>query len=103
MPLLAVYPTKKIVVGAGGIPEQVKDGVTGCLIPPKDAGAMAKHILMLLTDDTLRRQFSLNTAQDARERFDLNHQVDAHFEWYRMISDSTEPKMNLTKARNEDA
>ena len=86
-----------------GIPEQVKDAVTGFLVASKDAEAMAKHIMMWLTDDALRRQFSLNAAQDARERFDLNHQADAYIEWYLMISDSTEPKMNLTEARNEEA
>ncbi|MCJ7583737.1 MAG: glycosyltransferase [Anaerolineales bacterium] len=76
-----------VATAVGGIPEQVKDGVTGFLVASGDAEAMAKHILMLLTDEVLRQQFALNAAQDARERFDLNRQVDAYIEWYRMIDE----------------
>ena len=43
----------------GGIPEMVQDGVTGLLVPPHDAEALATAIVRLLTDhpyaDTLGR------------------------------------------------
>ena len=69
--------TPVVATAVGGIPEQVKNGGTGFLVPPKDPEAMAKHITMLLTNDALRHQFGLNAVQDARQRFDLHHQVDA--------------------------
>ena len=44
----------------GGIPEMIEDGVTGLLVEPHDAEALARAITRLLTDhpyaDTLARQ-----------------------------------------------
>lgn len=77
--------TPVVATAVGGIPEQVKNGVTGFLVPSGDVEAMAEHIMTLLTDDLLYRQISLNAAQDARERFDLNRQVDSYVEWYQTI------------------
>jgi glycosyltransferase involved in cell wall biosynthesis len=34
----------------GGIPEIVRDGETGVLVPPKDPGALAKGIAQVLDD-----------------------------------------------------
>ncbi len=79
--------TPVVATAVGGIPEQVRNGETGFLVPPKDAEAMAKHIVALLIDDQLRHQFSLNAAQDARVRFDLNYQVEAYVEWYRTLNE----------------
>ena len=41
----------------GGVPEVVIDGVTGCLVPPDDAGALAQGIRRVLADpgDASRR------------------------------------------------
>jgi glycosyltransferase involved in cell wall biosynthesis len=45
------------VVGAatGGIPEIVRDGITGCLIPPADSHALACAVLSLLTNPSRAR------------------------------------------------
>jgi glycosyltransferase involved in cell wall biosynthesis len=43
----------------GGIPEMIEDGVTGLLVPPHDADALARGIVRLLKDhpyaDTIGR------------------------------------------------
>ncbi|NLC58211.1 MAG: glycosyltransferase family 4 protein [Armatimonadetes bacterium] len=39
-----------------GIPEVVEDGVTGLLVPPEDAGALAAALERLITDPELRRR-----------------------------------------------
>ena len=48
-----------VATAVGGIPEVVEDGVTGLLVPPHDAAALAAAIVRLLTDhpyaDTLGR------------------------------------------------
>ena len=48
-----------VASNVGGIPEMVEDGVTGLLVPPHDANALAEAIIRLLTDhpyaDTLGR------------------------------------------------
>lgn len=43
-----------LATASGGIPEVVEDGVTGILVPPKDAEKLAAAMLTLLTDKTLR-------------------------------------------------
>ena len=37
----------------GGIPEMIEDGVTGLLVPPHDAAALAAAIVRLLRDHPL--------------------------------------------------
>jgi glycosyltransferase involved in cell wall biosynthesis len=48
-----------VASNVGGIPEMVQDGVTGLLVPPRDAPALAAVLIRLLTDhpyaDTLAR------------------------------------------------
>jgi glycosyltransferase involved in cell wall biosynthesis len=39
-----------VATGVGGIPEIIEDGVTGYIVPPKDAGAIVTAISKLLTD-----------------------------------------------------
>ena len=48
------------VVGAraGGIPESIDDGVTGCVIDADDTGAFSDHVSRLIADDTLRASMS---------------------------------------------
>ena len=43
-----------VATAVGGIPELVRDGVTGLLVPPSDAGALATAIQRLLGDSALR-------------------------------------------------
>jgi glycosyltransferase involved in cell wall biosynthesis len=79
--------TPVVATAVGGIPEQLKEGETGFLVPSKNAETMAERTAMLLTDESLRHQFGLNATQDARVRFDLNHQVDSYVDWYDTIAD----------------
>jgi glycosyltransferase involved in cell wall biosynthesis len=48
-----------VASNVGGIPEMIEDGVTGLLVPPHDAGALAAAIVRLLRNhplaDTLGR------------------------------------------------
>ncbi len=71
-----------VATEVGGIPEQVKDGQSGFLVPPADAASMATAVDALLSDDALRRRFSAQAARDAGERFDLNRQAEEYLKWY---------------------
>jgi len=53
----------------GGLATVVDDGVTGILVPPGDAGALATAIGRLLTDDELRTTMGFN-ARAAAGRYD---------------------------------
>jgi glycosyltransferase involved in cell wall biosynthesis len=57
----------------GGIPEVVADGVTGLLIPPRDAEALAEKIGALLDDPGL----SARLGQAARAHIEKSYSLDA--------------------------
>ena len=76
--LLEAMGMAKPVVGtaSGGTPEIVKDGVTGLLIPPGDAGAMAAALEILLRDPA--RAGSMGAA--GRDRAVAHFTIEAHAE-----------------------
>ena len=62
--LLTAYGFGKPVVATsvGCLPEYVKDGVTGLLVPPCDVEKLADAIIRLLSDDVLRHRMGDNAA-----------------------------------------
>jgi len=57
----------------GGIPEVVEDGVTGLLIPPKDAEALGEKIRAVLNDPVLAAKLG----QAARAHIEKSYSLDA--------------------------
>jgi colanic acid/amylovoran biosynthesis glycosyltransferase len=53
-----------------GIPELVEDGVSGLLVPPRDARAVAEAVRRLLDDAPLRQQFGAAGRQKVVREFD---------------------------------
>lgn len=80
--------TPVVATAVGGISEQIEDGRTGYLVPPRDAEAMATRVETLLSDNDLRRRVSLAGAEEAQRRFGLDRQVDAFLSWYGEIIES---------------
>ncbi len=66
----------------GAIPESVLDGVTGILVPPRDAKAAADAILKLLTDDGLRLKMGMAARKRVEENFSLEQWVNKTIEVY---------------------
>ena len=57
----------------GGIPEVVQDGVTGLLVPPRDAEVLAEKIRAILDDSALAK----NLGQAARAHIERGYSLDA--------------------------
>jgi glycosyltransferase involved in cell wall biosynthesis len=74
--------TPVVATAVGGIPEQIKDGSTGFLVPPGDADAMADRIIKLLMDEDLCQHFAHQAVVLARDRFSLDYQIDKYLTWY---------------------
>jgi glycosyltransferase involved in cell wall biosynthesis len=55
-----------------GVPEAVKDGVTGLLVPPFDGIAFEEAIARLLNDAQLRRRMGRAAYSYVRQNHDLN-------------------------------
>ncbi len=49
-----------IATDAGGVPELIEDGRTGCLVPPRNPGAMARAIRALVQDPEALERLSAN-------------------------------------------
>jgi glycosyltransferase involved in cell wall biosynthesis len=66
--LLEAMERGRAIVASGidGIPEDVEDGRSGLLVPPKDPGALAGALMRLLKNKSLRESL----ARAARKRFE---------------------------------
>ena len=56
----------------GGIPEVVDDGITGILVPPDDADALAKACSELLLDADARTRMGSEGERRARSRYGIH-------------------------------
>jgi len=64
-----------IATRIAGIPELVEDGVSGLLVPPGDAAALAGAIRRVLSDDMLRGE--MGAAGQAKVRADYRSDIEA--------------------------
>lgn len=77
--------TPVVATAVGGIPEQVRDGVTGYLVPHADAEMMAQRIQELLTDTNRAAAFGRAAAEIAQRAYNLERQLDDYLNWYAEI------------------
>jgi glycosyltransferase involved in cell wall biosynthesis len=64
-----------VATDAGGIPEIVKDGVNGLLVPPRDAASLAAAIVRALKDQALRTRMGAAGLTRVRERFTVDRMI----------------------------
>ncbi len=68
-----------------GCRQVVDDGVTGVLIPVKDAAGLERALRLLLNDSARRHSMGAAAARRARDRFDQQHQIDLTLDTYRRL------------------
>jgi glycosyltransferase involved in cell wall biosynthesis len=75
--LLDAMACRRAIVAttAGGIPEVVRDGVTGLLAPPRDHRALADAIVRLLRDRAARTQMGEAGYARVAEQFTVERMV----------------------------
>jgi glycosyltransferase involved in cell wall biosynthesis len=73
-----------VATTVGGIPEAVRDGETGYLVPPEDPDAMADAIVRLLDNPALARRLGAAGATWAGDQFGLSAMVTA---WERLLEE----------------
>ena len=66
-----------VATRVAGIPEVVRDGVTGVLVPPADVPALGSALTRLVSDPALRRTLGAAAAAFVRPRFGVDGYVDA--------------------------
>ncbi|MGO8702009.1 MAG: glycosyltransferase [Limisphaerales bacterium] len=64
-----------IATNIGGPPEVVQEGITGFLVPPADAEALADKIELLMKDPELGRRLGQAGANRVKERFSIGEMI----------------------------
>jgi N-acetyl-alpha-D-glucosaminyl L-malate synthase BshA len=67
-----------VASAVGGLPEVVRDGVTGVLVPPAQPGELARAISALLGDEARRSAMARAARTDALERFAPEPAIDRY-------------------------
>jgi glycosyltransferase involved in cell wall biosynthesis len=92
MPLTAIEGSAMalpvVATAVDGTPEVVRDGLTGRLVPPADAPALAGALLGLLRDPEAARRMGAAARAHALERFDVARQVAATAAVYRVAAET---------------
>jgi glycosyltransferase involved in cell wall biosynthesis len=71
-----------VATRVGALHEVVEDGVTGLLVPPEHAGALAAAVLGLLNDPARRASMGRAGRATALERFGTETSADVHAQAY---------------------
>jgi glycosyltransferase involved in cell wall biosynthesis len=74
-----------VSTAVGGVPELVQEGVTGLLVPPDDAGALAQAMQALVDDPARRQAMGAAARQHAIAHFDIRHTVRMYEELYERL------------------
>ena len=71
---------------AGGLPENVEDGVTGFVVPRRDPDALAQKLIQLALDPELCRQLGRAGRQHVLKHFDISNQVGEFVSLYESLA-----------------
>jgi glycosyltransferase involved in cell wall biosynthesis len=74
-----------VSTAVGGVPELVRDGETGLLVPSEDAGALARAIQALVDDPARRQAMGAAARQHAVASFDIRHTVRGYEQLYEAL------------------
>ena len=74
-----------IASAVGGLPEVVVDGETGYLVPPRDAGAIADRLALLVTHTELRRRMGQAGRALVEKQYDWARNAERMEQLYRDI------------------
>jgi glycosyltransferase involved in cell wall biosynthesis len=80
-----------VATNVGGIPEVVRDGATGLLVPPHDPPALAAALRRLAAEPDLRRRMGEAGRHFACERHGRSAAVSAMIACYRGVSQGSPP------------
>lgn len=74
-----------VATNTGGVPDLVRDGETGLLVPPRDSGALARSVARVLGDAALRERLISQAHQFAMKDFTPERMVEKTETIYRSL------------------
>ena len=81
--MAAGLPVVSTVVG--GVPELVRNGETGLLVPSEDAGALMRAVQALVDDPVRRQAMGAAARRHAVAHFDIRHTVRGYEQLYERL------------------
>ena len=69
------YGLPPVCTAVGGVPDVIRDGVDGFLVPSGDAQVLAEKLQLLCTNGSLRQQFGAAAAARIHDEFDIAEMV----------------------------
>lgn len=81
----AYFGVPRIASRVGGLEETIEDGVSGVLVTPDCADALASAIIELLSDEQHARTLGANARRIARDKFSMDTCVAAYVKLYRFL------------------
>lgn len=75
-----------------GVPFVNQDGVTGLIVPPRDAGALTVALRRLFGDDALRAQFGEAGCRRATQEFEASVMVGRYWRLFEQLTASSLPR-----------
>ncbi len=73
-----------------GIPEAIEDGVSGYLVEPENATALAEALARLAADPELTRTMGRNARRAVREQFSIEATAEAYLAlWQKLLADAS--------------
>jgi len=88
------------VVGfeVGGVPEMVRNGVSGFVVPKGDTGALRQAILRVLDNPALKAQMAENCRRIALEEYDVKLQARRYLTLYQSLVSPGQPSQEAGTA-----
>jgi glycosyltransferase involved in cell wall biosynthesis len=84
-----------IATWVAGVPELIRDGTNGLLVPPADEGSLAGAILRLMSDPDLRFKLGREARRTVLDQYDLDKNGERLVEIFRRRLDVRQPGRNL--------
>ncbi|MGC9516939.1 MAG: glycosyltransferase [Methanomicrobiales archaeon] len=64
-----------VVSNVGGIPEVIKNGINGFLVPPHDTLELVKKIELLISSNDIKKKFIKSSREIVKENFDVDKRI----------------------------
>lgn len=75
-----------VATNVGGLPEVVDDGVSGIIVPPKNAEQVALALERLIVDKELRDKMGINGREKVEKQYNWQNNVNQMVSLYRKLS-----------------
>lgn len=85
IPIAYAFKRPVVVTNVGSIPEVVDNGITGFIVPPKDADALAEAIIKILNDDNLRDNMGENAYRKMKAELSWDAVAEKTIEVYTKV------------------